>query len=108
MKYSTSTDLVVSNQRLLIAMTEEWKSTADQINGVMRLVSQRDLTSSYLSLVAMALTFLCWIALPQPAYRDNEFLVIFFERWLSVSIDPMRVKEAVLHSNFLFSLKPFL
>ena len=26
--------LVVSNQTLVIAMTEEWKPTADQINGV--------------------------------------------------------------------------
>jgi len=46
-----------------------------------------------------------WLALPQPAYKVNEFLVIFTRHWLSVSIDPMRVKEAVLHSNFLFSLK---
>ena len=33
---------------------------------------------------------------------------MFLEHWLSVSIDPMRVKEGVLHSNFLFSLKLFL
>ena len=39
---------------------------------------------------------------------DNEFLVIFFLRWLSESIDPMRVKEAVLHCNYLFSLKTFI
>ena len=28
--------LVVSNQLLVIAMTEEWKPTAEQINGVIR------------------------------------------------------------------------
>jgi len=33
---------------------------------------------------------------------------MFLVHWLSVSIDPMRVKGGVLHSNFLFSLKLFL
>ena len=48
------------------------------------------------------------LPLPQPAYKKNEFVVIFFEYWLKVSIDPMWVKGGVLHSNFLFSLKLFL
>ena len=47
------------------------------------------------------------LPLPQPAYRDKGFLVIFSEHWLSVSIDPMRVKGGVVHSNFLFSLNLF-
>ena len=49
-----------------------------------------------------------WLPLPQPAYKKNQFLFIFCEHWLSVSIDPIRVKGGVLHSNFLFSLKLFL
>tara|TARA_B100000902_G_scaffold205359_1_gene195794 strand:- start:397 stop:621 length:225 start_codon:yes stop_codon:yes gene_type:complete len=33
---------------------------------------------------------------------------MFLKNWLSVSSDPIRVMGDVLHSNFIFSLKPFL